>query len=247
MRLFKQKPPSYADGQRIAVAGFTVRLRVSRRARAVSLRIDPVRGEVVASAPSERRLSEAVTFATSRAGWIARRLASAPQAWTPAAGEPLALFGEPHRLVADGRRPRVVSGAEGRSIVGCGAGEIDPGLVARAVKSEARAWFAAALVRHCGALGVAVPWLGLSDPRTRWGSCAPARRDHPAAIRLSWRLALAPFAVADYVVAHECAHLIEANHGPEFWRLVVGLVGEAAPHREWLKREGARLHRFGRG
>ena len=53
--------------------------------------------------------------------------------------------------------------------------------------------------------------------------------------------------VADYVAAHECAHLIEANHGPRFWALVHGLVGDHAPHRDWLRREGARLHAFGRG
>jgi predicted metal-dependent hydrolase len=54
-------------------------------------------------------------------------------------------------------------------------------------------------------------------------------------------------AVADYVVAHEVAHLIEANHGPRFWKLVRELVGDPKPHRDWLKRESGRLHAFGRG
>jgi predicted metal-dependent hydrolase len=49
-------------------------------------------------------------------------------------------------------------------------------------------------------------------------------------------------AVADYVVAHECAHLLEANHGPRFWALVRNLVGDPAPHRRWLRAEGPRLH-----
>jgi predicted metal-dependent hydrolase len=53
--------------------------------------------------------------------------------------------------------------------------------------------------------------------------------------------------VADYVAAHECAHLLELNHGPRFWAHVMALVGEARPHREWLRAEGARLHAFGRG
>ncbi|MEJ0067326.1 MAG: M48 family metallopeptidase [Caulobacteraceae bacterium] len=55
------------------------------------------------------------------------------------------------------------------------------------------------------------------DARTRWGSCTPAAPGHPAGIRLSWRLALAPPAVADYVAAHECAHLLHPHHGPAFW------------------------------
>ena len=77
-------------------------------------------------------------------------------------------------------------------------------------------------------------------------SCTPARAGRPASIRLSWRLALAPIAVADYVVAHECAHLLEANHGPRFWALVRRLVGDERPHRAWLRTHGSKLLGFGR-
>ena len=80
----------------------------------------------------------------------------------------------------------------------------------------------------------------------RWGSCRPGLRGQAASIRYSWRLALAPFEVADYVAAHECAHLLELNHGPRFWAHVRSLVGEPKPHRDWLRSEGARLHAFGR-
>jgi hypothetical protein len=57
---------------------------------------------------------------------------------------------------------------------------------------------------------------------------------------------LAPFEVADYVAAHECAHLVEANHGPEFWALVRRLYGSERPARAWLRQHGARLHAFAR-
>jgi predicted metal-dependent hydrolase len=52
--------------------------------------------------------------------------------------------------------------------------------------------------------------------------------------------------VADYVAAHECAHLKELNHSPRFWAHVKALVGEPRDHRAWLRAEGARLHAFGR-
>jgi hypothetical protein len=39
---------------------------------------------------------------------------------------------------------------------------------------------------------------------------------------------------------------LELNHGPRFWAHVHALVGEAKPHRAWLRAEGARLHAFGR-
>jgi predicted metal-dependent hydrolase len=52
--------------------------------------------------------------------------------------------------------------------------------------------------------------------RTRWASCTPADRT----IRLSQRLQDMPTWVSDYVLVHELAHLLEAGHGPRFWRLV---------------------------
>jgi hypothetical protein len=50
----------------------------------------------------------------------------------------------------------------------------------------------------------------------RFGSCSPARHT----IRISHRLATMPRFVQEYVVMHELAHLVEANHGPRFWKLV---------------------------
>lgn len=51
---------------------------------------------------------------------------------------------------------------------------------------------------------------------SRFGSCTP----EDGTIRLTHRLATMPVWVRDYVLVHELAHLIEANHGPRFWKLV---------------------------
>jgi predicted metal-dependent hydrolase len=59
-----------------------------------------------------------------------------------------------------------------------------------------------------------------------------------------WRLALAPTAVFDYVVAHEVAHLEEMNHGPRFWALVRRLDPGLEASRAWLRRHGPELQRY---
>lgn len=59
-----------------------------------------------------------------------------------------------------------------------------------------------------------VRWV--DNQRERWGSCTPD--DH--SIRLSARLAPFPGWVIDYVIVHELAHLVEADHGPAFHALV---------------------------
>lgn len=55
-----------------------------------------------------------------------------------------------------------------------------------------------------------------SNQDRRHGSCTPARGD----IRISHQLAQLPRFVLDYVIVHELAHLLEANHGRNFWALV---------------------------
>jgi predicted metal-dependent hydrolase len=52
--------------------------------------------------------------------------------------------------------------------------------------------------------------------RSRWGSCTVDSGD----IRVSNRLADWPVWVLDYVLVHELAHLVEANHSPAFHALV---------------------------
>lgn len=67
--------------------------------------------------------------------------------------------------------------------------------------------------------GGALSWASIAwsaQQNSRYGSCTPANRT----IRISHRLATMPRFVLEYVVMHELAHLVEANHGPRFWKLV---------------------------
>jgi hypothetical protein len=59
-----------------------------------------------------------------------------------------------------------------------------------------------------------VRWV--NNMRQRWGSCTP----EDASIRVSARLAAYPAWVLDYVIVHEIAHLVVANHGPDHDELV---------------------------
>ena len=69
-----------------------------------------------------------------------------------------------------------------------------------------------------------VRWV--SNQVKRWGSCS----SHDRTIRLSDRLHGMPQWVVDYVLLHELAHLIEANHGPRFHALLAEF-----PHTERAK------------
>jgi predicted metal-dependent hydrolase len=237
----------YQPGDRIEIAGSPVRLRVDRRARRISLRLDPARREMIATAPSARRLGEAAAFAETRAAWMAELLAKLPD------GEPLEAGGEIEVL---GRRCRLVR-VEGRHSPGvidhgelvlkaAGDGPAFSRAAVRALKAYALKVLAERTAAHVAALHVAMPEVKVMDARSRWGSCRPPRGHSIGCVRYSWRLVLAPWHVMDYVAAHEAAHLVRADHSPQFWAEVRRLVDDDKPARAWLRAHGQRLHAVGR-
>jgi predicted metal-dependent hydrolase len=243
--MFARAAQRFSDGDRLEIGGWPVRLRVDGRARRISLRVDRAKSEIVALAPNPKRLNEAVAFAQEKSGWIAKQLAALPERMSLAPGGVLRLNDIPYRLEVGPGRARI-DGAnpEGPRIVA--PDDANWGLkVVRLAKREALAVLTERTAVHAAALNRPMPTVAVADPKARWGSCRPATPRAPAAIRYSWRLILAPAAVADYVVAHECAHLIEANHGPRFWALCERLVGDPGPHRAWLRAHAAELHAIG--
>jgi predicted metal-dependent hydrolase len=239
---------AFSDGDQLQVAGAVVTLRVHRRARRVSLRLDRARGEIVATAPSARRLHEAAAFARERAVWIAERIAELPAAAPIEPGLSLRIFGEPVQLDVGAGRARWLAAAEGlpARICAMGIGEGYARAVILVIRRRALEVMSERTTHYVQRLGAPMPKVTIADAKGRWGSCRPGRAGRPGSVRYSWRLALAPLAVADYVAAHECAHLLELNHGPRFWSHVNALVGDHQPYRAWLRAEGARLHAFGR-
>ncbi len=87
--------------------------------------------------------------------------------------------------------------------------------------------------RFALSLGVEFEHARIVDNRYRWGSCTV--RD---SVNFNWRLIKAPIFVIDYVIVHELAHLIEANHTPRFWNVVRAQVSKAQEARAWLREHG---------
>lgn len=47
--------------------------------------------------------------------------------------------------------------------------------------------------------------------------------------------------VVDYLIVHELAHLLEANHTAKFWNIIAVQVPEFEKPKKWLKEFGYRL------
>lgn len=109
----------------------------------------------------------------------------------------------------------------------------------RKLRVAAREFFAREVARLAEQVGIENFHVVISHFKRQWGSA----NKRTGRLAFSWRLMLAPEAVARYVAAHEVAHLVYANHSPAFWRMVYSLMPDCKEHRRWLKRNGRSLAR----
>ena len=104
-------------------------------------------------------------------------------------------------------------------------------------QKEALSYFIGQAQEYAQVLGVSIATIRAIDMKTQWGSCNKRSR----ALTFNWKLALGPEEIARYVVAHEVAHLVEANHSKAFWSVVRKIDPGYATHKKWLKEFGGGL------
>lgn len=205
------------------------------------LRVDRRTGEVVLTIPRRASQRKALAWADGHRDWIEARLAEVAPALPLAPGTDLPLYDRPHRIEWSFDRPRTPRLEEGRLVTG-GPEEGLEARILRWLRRHALDTLAAETAEFAAKAGVKVARIGVGDPLSRWGSCSAT-----GGIRYSWRLILAPDWVRRATVAHEVAHRVHMNHGPDFHALVETLLGtDPKPARLWLRRHGPSLHRIGR-
>lgn len=222
------------DGDRLAV-----RFRPLVRAVNLTLRLEQDHSTVVVTHPPQISRRQLMGFVSDHVGWIRQRLRCASPSIPFADGQVIPVLGIPRTLCVrpEGRRGIVLE--EGRIIV--------TGPVVSPA-NRLRDWLRQYALREVRSracvmaerVGQRVRSVTVRDTRTRWGSCSVT-----GDLSFSWRLILAPDKVLTYVVAHEVAHLVEMNHSRQFWFVVDSLVGSCRDERDWLRRNGSSLLRYG--
>jgi predicted metal-dependent hydrolase len=216
----------------IIANGINILLRRSARARRMTLRVPRDGGQVILTLPNHAHLSDGQAFAESKAEWLRQATSRQPAPRMvgegilfPLAGHPVMLTGAAVRTATrDGDRLLL---PQGRPM----------GRVLQAyLKHQAHRQLIVSCDRHAVRLGLPFRTLVLRDTRSRWGSCSADGR-----LMFSWRLAMAPVQVLDYVAAHEVAHLAHMDHSPRFWARVEQLMPGHAVQRDWLRRNGSDL------
>ena len=84
-------------------------------------------------------------------------------------------------------------------------------------------------------VGAAPREVHIQDLGYRWGS--RGKRGH---VYFHWRVAMLPYGMITYVVAHELVHLVERDHSDAFWTRLGRLIPDYEERRRWLRDEGGR-------
>ncbi|MEM6482169.1 MAG: SprT family zinc-dependent metalloprotease [Pseudomonadota bacterium] len=211
-------------------------LRRSTRARRISLRVSGLDGKVTLTLPKGASERQAMQFARTKSDWLRAQLhrQTPPSGVRPGTALPI-----------EGRQTLVSVAEQGRithvddTLIVPGPASTLPARIEGWLKTRARDRLVAASDRFASSIGHSYSRITLRDTRSRWGSCSVEGR-----LMYSWRLILAPPDVLEYVAAHEVAHLAEMNHSPAFWANVAVLMPSYQAPRQWLRDNGAELHRY---
>jgi len=229
--------PRSADGQvrRMALAGHDVDYRLVRaRRRSIGMQI--ALDGLTVRAPRWVTIRDIETALAEHARWIlktldawrSRRRDAMPHAWVT--GAPIVYQGRDLALALFPARDRAISADMLNLTVRHPAAHDEneiASFVGRWLHDETMRFALPRVSAYAARVAPSPPQVKLSNARSEWGSC-----NHRGELRLSWRLAQLPPALADYVIAHEVAHLAELNHSPRFWALVETLYpGHAAARR----------------
>ena len=215
----------------IRLGGREVEYRFVRRPRR-TLGITVDADGLKVSAPLRAPWRHIERFVREKERWILAKLdewarAPRPSLVQGATGERLSLFGKMVRLERCGGPVR-------READTLRFGSM-PQLV-KWLKAAALDALRPRVAHFAARVGRPAPRVTLSNARTQWGVC-----NEDGSIRLSWRLVHMETALADYVVAHEAAHLVELNHSERFYRVLASLYPDWLAARERLELAGAAL------
>lgn len=222
----------------VSELGFPIKVIKSSRAKRLTLRIDSKNHIPVVSIPNRCSASRAIEFIESHRLWIEQSLKKLPISKNFEDGETISLFGEIVTIKHNPKLRRGVYLEDGFLYV---SGELDflHRRVKDFIKKEAQKIFYNKSKILADKLDCKLNDVTIKDTKSRWGSCSSMHN-----INYSWRIALAPQEVIDYLIAHEVAHLFHQDHSRNFWNCVKSLEPQSAKGKLWLKLHGKELYLY---
>jgi len=208
----------------------------------MSLRFDSIKNVLNLTAPPRTSQKQILGFLESTEGWILKQLSKAITSVPFEESAVISVLDQDYKIKHESLYGRLDVKMQDGSIVVHGPEERINMMVTIFLKRHAKSMLEEYCEQYATTIGMEVNKITIRDTKSRWGSCSEEGN-----ISLCWRLLLAPKSVAEYVCAHEVAHLKEMNHSPDFWKIVEDLHPHYKDSKAWLKKNGRELFKYGLG
>jgi predicted metal-dependent hydrolase len=213
-------------------------VRRSGGRRALEITVDRG-GELILSAPPEVPDARLRDFVQRKRMWVYKQLArqEALGHTTPrkafVEGEGFAYLGRNYRLHLVAASDAAVKLVGGRFVMPKSLAPDGREHLIRWYCARAQPWLATKAAEFAARMEVTPAGLRVQDLGYRWGSCGKG-----GWMYFHWKSILLPAHIAEYVVVHEMAHLLEPHHTPEFWRRVERAMPDFERSKAWLAERG---------
>ena len=218
--------------------GMDIKVIRSDKSGKLILRIDSKERIPVLSVPRFCSQRRAVKFVNDNMDWILQSLAKLPEIKNFCDGDTISLFGQ---SVTISHRPQEKGGVwlDGDLLCVSGKAEFLHRRIRDYIRRRAADEFYLRSKKLAEQIGCKLNGVVIKDTKSRWGSCSSLNN-----INYSWRIALAPDFVIDYLMAHEVSHLKHHDHSDSFWKCVANLCPEWSKGNSWLRRNGKTLYAY---
>ena len=219
-----------------------VKIRTSKRAKRVALRLDSKERIIELVVPARMSLKRAQDFARQNETWIQETLATLPPALPYEDGRILPVLGKERQLdVYFDPERKTTSITMDENYINIKTNKNEPkARIERYLKTLAKDELTKLSQDKAEIIQKSIASVTIRDTKSRWGSCS-----QDGCLSYSWRLIFAPLCAFDYVVAHEVAHLVHLNHSKAFWTLCRDLSLDFVEGQYWMRNHGHELMRYG--
>lgn len=213
-------------------------LRRSAQRRVLEITVDRG-GELILSAPLEAPDAALREFVQRKRMWVYKQLARkealshSPRRKEFADGEDFAYLGRSYRLRLVAESDAAVKLVGGRFVMPKALVREGREHMIRWYCERAKVWLSSKVEDFAARMEVLPAGVRVQDLGYRWGSCG-----RNGLLYFHWKTILLPARIAEYVVVHEMAHLLEPHHTPEFWLRVERAMPDYQRRNGWLAERG---------
>lgn len=219
-----------------------LRIKHSKRARRLALRLDPKERVINLVVPKGVSMRKAHDFARYHGEWIDTVLQELPPLLPFDHERVIPILGADRRIdiqFDENRKSTQIELTNDSLVVRTNKNDPTP-RITRHLKNLAREKITEMVEAKALDINKPIKAISIRDTKSRWGSCSSDGK-----LSFSWRLIFAPSMAMDYVVAHEVAHRIHMDHSKKFWALCEDLCIDYQEGKYWMRNHAQELMRYG--